>query len=392
MRRLCLVLALSLVGAGCAPFGDREPLSEMELQRVSGDVVVLRGGERLFVDDSISLEERDVIETHDDSEAKLRLEGTRIAAMLQHSEVEVIGGDSLHARTGSVLVKAEEKTRLSFDQVVAITTSGTFRVDQGIATARAGVYRGSMSLTSPGEPRLTVTDLYEAPVTANDLPAQARPYHLDITDPWDTRWLSNIVSLQQDLERLAKGLGNQVGNKKPGLAFFRALAGVKDVGFIKPYLSESPEDLLVGFTIADNSVAPIASSFRRAFRLFDASGAWGIVAALMDVRGGALLADLERIIVGTGVVARGRGGRAAFTIAAAESAGSGGIAPSGPGAAPGGGGSQGPGGGGNGEGGGKKPKPTPTPECEDVVECTVSRLRPTPSPTGGPLILPLDFL
>lgn len=393
MKRLAALLALALLGAGCAPFGEREPLSEMELQRVSGEVVVLRGDDRIFVDDVISLEERDVIETHDDSEAKLRLQGTRLAAMAEHGELEVIGVDSLDARSGSVLIKAEERTRLSFDQVAASTSDGIFRIDQGIATARAGVYRGEMALTSPGEPRLTVDELFEAPVTANDLPADARPYHLDITDPWDARWLADVVSLEQDLERLAKGLGNQVGKKKPGLAFFRALADVRDVGFIRPYLSESSEDLLVGFTVADNAPSSLAPAFRRAFALFEESGTWGVVAAIMDVRGGAVLADLERIIVGTGLVAGGSGGKPAFTIAAAESAESGGFPPPGGGSGSGpGGGGGGSGGGGGGGGGGGNPEPSPTPECDDVVECTVSRLNPTPTPTNGSWLQPLDLL
>ncbi len=52
----------------------------------------------------------------------------------------------------------------------------------------------------------------------------------------------------------------------------------------------------------------------------------------------------------------------------------------------------GPDGGDGGDGGEPKPpKPTATPECDDVVECTVSRLRPTPTPTDAS-ILPLDLL
>ncbi|HVF54031.1 MAG TPA: hypothetical protein VNC78_10590 [Actinomycetota bacterium] len=305
MRKLCIGLALTLLmGTACWPLDRTEPLSEMELEAVAGDVVVLRDGERIEVGDSLPIEVGDVIETAARSEARLRLEGDRIVSLSQRSRLEVRDTDAVEGLAGHLLAQTKQPLTVYYDKVEMTTKSGTFRLDRGVATARAGVYRGTITASSPGEPRLSIGPLYEASMTANDIPPSARPYNLDVTDPWDVRLLPRVVALEEELERLGAGLSNQLGERRPTVRYFASLSDKRDVGFIKPYLREKDaDDLVLGFAVAKNAGGPLEKSFSEAFSIHDDGGSWGIVAGIMDVRSRVLLADLETMIVDTGIVA-----------------------------------------------------------------------------------------
>ncbi len=311
--RLHLLLAVSLfAGTACWPFDEQQPLSEMELRRESGDVRVLREGERIEVEEVLALEVGDVIETLGDSTARLRLEGDRLGEMLENSRTEVLGDASLENLAGRLLARADQPMTIVFDDVEVSGEGSLFRVDRGVATTRTAVYRGAVTMSNPGEPRLEVRKLFEATVTANDLPSATRPYRLMLEDAWDLVYLQGIVNLEEELDRLAAGLAAQLGDRKPKLGYFRALGGSKDVDVMKPYLAQPTEDLLIGFTLADNADIPFSQAFRRAFLLFRQGGTWGIAAGIMEVKPKLMLADLEDIIIATGIADPEGGGVAIF--------------------------------------------------------------------------------
>ncbi len=381
--RLHILLALTvLAGAACWPFDEKQPLSEMELRRETGTVEVLRDGERIGVDDAIALEVGDVIETSDDSTARLRLQGDRLGEMLSNGRTKVLDTTSLENQAGRLLAHATERMEIAFDEVSVTGEGSLFRVDRGVATTRTAVYRGAVTMSNPGEPRLEVRRLFEATVTANDVPSSSRPYRLLVDDPWDLVFLQNLVSLEEELDRLAAGLKAQLGNRKPKLGYFRALGGSKDVEVMKPFLPQPTEDLLVGFTLADNAGTAFAPAFRRAFSLFRQGGTWGIAAGIMQVRPEVLLADLENIIVATGIADSEGGGTAVFAASDVPStSGDNGPRADGPGN-PGTPGEPDPG---EPPGGGG---PSPAATCaSDDVECQVDQVGeglPSPVPTSTP--------
>jgi hypothetical protein len=214
--------------------------------------------------------------------------------------------------------------------------------------------------------------------------------------------LQKWVSLEEDLKVLSNSLTNNLGGDRPDMAYFSELANGKQAGFVKGFLNRRAADLLIGFTIANNSASSLRESFRKAFSLFDAGATWGIASAIMKVEPRPLLAQLGRTILGTGVVVAGgtETGGASFSLAAADfssstggpqappTSASGTSSDGGSSAAGGGGGSGGQEAGGDGGsgGGGEEPK-----ECQTGdVQCTIEDLT-DPSPEPSPSILDLDL-
>jgi hypothetical protein len=71
---------------------------------------------------------------------------------------------------------------------------------------------------------------------------------------------------------------------------------------MRRYLKRSAEDLLIGFTVAENARAvSMKRAFTRAFQLRDDGGRWGLVATILDAPERKLVAGLEDLIIGTGV-------------------------------------------------------------------------------------------
>ncbi len=393
MKKLSLALAVAtLAGTACWPFSDDAALAEMTVRRREGKVQVIRAGEIIEVKDVFTLEPRDVVETGNGSLADLRLEGTRRLVMTSETNLRIKDSTAVEARTGSVLAETEDPLEAAFGNVVVQSSDAVMRIDQGIVTARAGVYRGRVALSAPGEDTLEIGPLYEAGVTANDLPRAPRPYRLEESDPWDRQWLEDVVELEEELTQLTQGLKSQLGGSKPTLAYFRELADGDDVGFMKRYLSKSPTALLVAFVIASHTDMPLEKAFRRAFSLFEAGAKWGVVAKILGADFNFLIADLEDIVLGTTAVAGGSGGRAAFTVAAAEAAEAptaGAVSAPGPRQPPPD--ADGPPDERSPKDDDKKKPKEPADECSDVVECAEEdikdKLQPSPTPTPTPGVL-----
>jgi len=386
MKKLTIFLAIALVaGLACS---DQDALEDMELKVVAGAATVLRDGESIRVDDTLGLKPGDVIETKQDAIVSFALEGgseERRGELQGGSTILIRSTSSVEAQEGNLLMRVSEPTTVMMDSVETRTAGATFRIDRGFGSDRAGVYAGAIDLDAPGQSELRLGPLYQATLVAGDLPNQERPYRLNKRDAWDQRLLEEVVSLEQELELLARGLTPQLRGQRPDLAYFRALIGGGDVGFMRSYLQRKPVDLLIGFTIARNDSQRLSDAFEESFRLFDQGARWGIAAKIMEVEPRPVVAQLERLILGTGVVAADGGGNdgADFSVAAAASGtnaatGStdGTSTPTDPSEPP-------PDGGGN-----EKPRPKPTEdppeECSNSAECTINEVLgqgPSPSPS-----------
>ncbi|MGH2694177.1 MAG: hypothetical protein ACRDJJ_05105 [Actinomycetota bacterium] len=393
MRKLALALCVALFAAtACWPFDDDAPLTEMTLALQRGVMEVLRGEELIEVSDRASIQPGDVIQGGSGALARLRLEGGRIlhlAGFGSKLDVRIVAPDEVEGRSGNVLADAGEPTTVVFGQIEATASNATFRVDRGIASTRASAYEGEVRLTAPGEPTLNVGRLRQVAVAADDLPSVPDPYRLDTEDYWDRLFLRNLVDLQSNIEQLAIGFQNQLGESRPGVAYFEALAGGRDASFMRRYLRRtSAVNLLIAFNIALRvPKMSLGDAFRKTFRLFERGASWGVVADIMGVTPRVLVASLERIVESA---TRGRDlQEPEFTVAAAEEASSSGSSSSG-GSSPssGGGGSGDANTGGGGDGNDEPPPEKPKDEeeeCQDFdIDCTVDDILPDESPSPSP--------
>ena len=322
MKNLAILVTVSLIAAAAAYFAfvSGDGIEPMTLRLEAGRAVVEREGERIPVEDSLRLKEGDVIRTMD-GVATLRLAGRRFAHLNGDARVAVANDHTLDGRGGSLRASSGgDPFKVSFGDVSATTVNGHFRVDQGFGSARVGTYEGSARLSTPGQPTLDVPQFFEASVAVGDLPSQPRPYRFDLDDDWDLQLLGWIIDLDENLTRSANGLSSELelGGSRPNLEYFGALAD-QNVDFMRRYLQRATDDLLIGFTIADNSrSASLKRAFKKAFSLHDEGGRWGLVAAILDTRPTRLVADLGDLIAATGVAGGDEQGADApeFTIAA----------------------------------------------------------------------------
>jgi hypothetical protein len=325
MKRTSLILIVVLLAAGACSSPDA--LNGMELRRDGkGPVRVIRDGETISVGTTIGIEAGDVIVTGDNGLATFALEGgegMRSATLLENSRVLVGSPTEIEADAGHVLLAVKAATDVGFDNVKASATNATFRVDRAFGSTRLGTYLGDVRLDATGQNPVGVASYFQATVVAGDLPPQAIPYQLQLQDVWDQSNLKPQVELEGDLEQLARGFQNQLGSKRPTLAYFGELAGGAPVGFVKSYLRRKPIDLLIGFTVAEKAPGNLEDAFTKAFGYFDEGAKWSIASAILDVKPTPMLAALESLIEGTGVVAAGgatTGSQPEFTLAAAEAA------------------------------------------------------------------------
>jgi hypothetical protein len=396
MKKLTIPLVVVILVAGaCLSLGGSEELSEMEIRAQSGSVLIHRGDEDPIEvgDEAVPLEVSDVVETGKRGHALLRLADDRDIRMQSNSEIVIDSTRAVTSERGSVLIDAPVRTKVVVDEVEATSSGSQFRVDSGFGSTRIGSYSGNVALSSPGQTPVQIGRLFQATVAAGDL-GDEEPYRLDTNDPWDLDVLEDVVEMENELDLLAQGFTRQLGNDRPDVAYFRALAGGKNVSFVSKYLKRRPVDLLIGFTIAEHAQKPRAlkGAFRKAFRVRDDGATWGVAAAILRADPRPVVAQLEDAILGTGVVADGgTSDEAEFSVAAAQATDD--NAPiSQPRSGDGGGdqppiagepGEEDPGGGGGeedpGDGGGGNEEEE---DCEDI-ECVVRRaVSPSPSPTG----------
>jgi hypothetical protein len=383
-----LVLVL-FVGVAWWRFSDASELAEMTVKRRGpGLVTVLRAGDVIEVGDSTSLKPRDVVQTHSDGEAVVRLEGNRLLSLAPDSKIRIRDARSVESQGGKLLAETSDALVVTFGGARASTSAATFRVDRGVSAARVASYDGRVTLSAPGEERLVVGTFFQASPSVNFMPQVATPYDFDSADPWDRLHLEDVMAFQEELDQLSAGLETQIDRQRPGLDYFGALEKGADVSFMRPYLKRDPINLLVGFRIAAHDDQPLPAAFRRAFALYDRGAEWAMAAAIMQVEPEAVIADLEDIAAVA--VAAASGGNGSFTAAAAALADSGGVPAPGENPAP------------TAPPRGTNPPPTQPPppppsatpdppdECENFGECTINDVADELDPSSTPSPQPTD--
>ena len=314
---LAIVLAFFvLVGNACFSGGDE--LGDMMVRAIAGQVEIHRGNEVIEVDGDESLEPQDVVVTRRGGLARVNLENDRAVMLQRGSRVRIRSVSTVEGQKGSLLAIAKSSSmNVSFDGVRSTLSDAIFRLDRGFGSSRAASYAGTVDLEAPGQSPLSLNALFEVNVASGDLPDMTRPYALDEHDAWDADYLEAVVDLTQELDLLAEGFSRQLGGSRPGVGYFSSLVGRSDLGFMRSYLSRSPAELLVAFSIATNDAhRPLHDSFKKAFSLRDQGARWGVAATILDVRTNPLVAQLERLIIGTGVAVADGGGPADFTLGA----------------------------------------------------------------------------
>lgn len=380
--KLALLIVLSASATSACWLGSDAELAEMTLQRLSGRVSIERDGERIEVPDEMAIQPGDLVTTASGpSRARLRLAGSFRIELAPSSSLEVLGPTAVRGRSGELLGSTTDRISLRFGQARAVTSDALFRVDLGAGSARAGVYRGSLTLSAPGQGNTQLDALYQATVAAYSRVLQPAPLSISVADRWDRVNLAEIFELDDRLERLGAGLATQLGGQRPGVDYFSSLAK-RDISFMKRYLRHSVPDLLIGFTIARGSKGSLRAALGDTFSLFDQGARWGLVARILEVKSDPLVAQLRRLVAATGVLAGPDATGPAFTAAGAPS-----IEPAAPGAPPT---SNGDGDGGDGDdpgsgGGGPSGEPTPPPddECDPTQNPTCLLPLPSPSSSGS---------
>jgi len=303
MKNLAILLTVSLIAAAAAYFAfvSGGEIDEMTLIVDSGRAVVERGGERIRVEESQDLEEGDLITS--DGVAHLRLAGGREAFLEGKARVSVTNDRVLDGQGGRVRALSTEGDlfRVTFGDVAASAANSNFRLDLGVGSTRVGTYGGVVGLTSAGQPDLRVPQYFEAAVAVGDLPDDVRPYRFDTSDFWDQQFLDDVITLDDELINTVNAISGQLRGAKPPLTYFGGLAG-RNVDFMRRHLKRSAEDLLIGFTVAENArEVSLKRAFTRAFRLRDDGGRWGLVATILDAKAAKLVAGLQDLVIGTGV-------------------------------------------------------------------------------------------
>lgn len=400
MRKISLLAVLCLfAGTACWPFSGEDALAAMTLRKANdGRVEIVRGGDVITVGDSDeAVEPGDVVRTFEGGLAQVKLEGEREAWVggtnqavkgAAEGQMRIVDPMSVQSDTGTVMADAKESMEILFGDATATAEDALFRVDRRAGSGRAASYAGTVKLSAPGEPNITLQRLFEAPSSASDL-RNPQPYSLDPEDPFDAQELRDVIELEARLAPRAAGFASQLGQQKPNLDFFRALADGTNVNAMRPFMREPAIDLLLGFTVAVNAdKMSFSDAVEQAFALRDDGGTWGVVAAILRSDPKLLLADLDAIFDASGVVADGSGGGADFSELAAEQAqAGGGPVPSDPSDPE----PDDPRDGGGGGGGGQDPDPKEPDEpedCSNTTECRVQEIRdalPSPGPTEGPL-------
>ncbi|MGI8408066.1 MAG: hypothetical protein ACR2L3_06115, partial [Actinomycetota bacterium] len=323
IRSLSIALTLALIAAGSAYvlFSETNAIGEMQLRAEAGKVIVLRDSQSIKVEGDTSIQPGDFITTDPDGAAILRLEGDRKVLIGSSSRIGVTSVSSVDSEAGDVLAEAGDSLKVAFGGVTASGSDAQFRVDLGFGSARAASYSGTVELSSPGEARVTLERLYEATIAGADLPSSTSPYRYDGADAWDLAKIKDVIELDEDLATYGDSLSSQLKKGRPSLEYFVSLAG-KPVPFVRPYLDRSVDDLLIGFAVADNTDGSLEASFRRAFRLRDDGGRWGVVASIMRAQPKALLATVQDLFVASGAVGGGSDrSEPRFTVASAADIG-----------------------------------------------------------------------
>ena len=396
MRHTAAALVM-MFAAGCNPFSDAAAMRPMTLEPSGpGSVFVQRGDEEIKVTGRFSLADGDLVRTASPG-ARLALESDRFASVGQATKVRVMGGGSLEVVEGSVLAEAGRHMTVTIDDVTASTSDGIMRVDRYSASSGVASYSGIVAIAAPGQERVLLEPLFDVSIAAGQV-VDPSPYRVDVDDEWDRLHLPDVVELDEQLRRYDGAIAGRWKRVDLDAPYFRALGDSRGAKAMAGYLGSpaySTSDLLIAYSIADSDTARQRDeSLTTAFGLRRDGGQWGVVATIMDVRPGPLIAGLEDLIFAFGAVAEApdvslSGGPARDTRdSSAPGGGSGGDTNAGGGDgkdSDSGDGSGDPSGGEGSSGGdgddASDADPPPEEDCANLIDCVLDVL-----PLGGELL------
>jgi uncharacterized membrane protein YgcG len=342
--------------------------------------------------DGLRLRPGDVVETGAGGRAEL-ITDDRVVYVGSQAAVQVLDGDHQVLRSGSVVADAQRGPELHTQVAglqVSIPAGSAVRAERSV-TVRVATLVGRADVVSAAGRTLTIRGLYQAMVGGDALPDVTAPLRLT-DDDGESHAVPDLVRDDETLNALARGMDST------GPATARVVAASWHGSLAAPVGVGRSERLMPAVIAASGPATGVQQRYDAAAGYRAAGGSWGVVAHLLGLRAGSVVATLAAF---ERTQPQGRIGSVAAVLAAAGTAvvsspagqGSSGVRHT---AGHGGnsGGSGGGGGGGGGSGGAPQPSPSPNaPGAVDQVLNTVDQVLsqlplPTPSPTrtGAPTL------
>lgn len=285
MRAFALTVAATvlLLAGGC-----RRPAAvgrEGRLEPAGNVLLTARGGDPVSIRSERTLRTGDVVEVSDGSATVVLPDGGSLE-LRPRTVVAFDKGPEL--RSGDLLVVTERAPQIVRAAGSSARAEGAVRLAQSLSL-RVATYTGSASLESGGR-SIDVPALRQVAVPAlGVLPGGANPIALAREDPWDKRFLGDVLDALDPLESLSHGFTGQVLPTDGRTAgFYRTLVPQLDAepAFQQATVEQlrEPGEVLVGATIALLGRRGSFGERLAGAATFRAEGApWALVARDQDV-------------------------------------------------------------------------------------------------------------
>lgn len=243
--------------------------------------------------------------------------GRRVARLGPSTAVEIAGRSHYLLDAGTVVIDHRHgpDARVDAGPVTVDHIGATaVRIERGFAV-RVATFDGGTATVAASERSMTLPALHEVEVPGGSLPATSAPMALR-DDALDTAVAPALVAADRALDRRAAALDRTGGATVPA-ALIRTLPSAP------PATAVSERVLPVAIARADPS-APLADAYARAVGLRTDGGSWGVVAALVDAKIGAVQQQLDDLLAGptpvlalpAGVIGDGNASAVAALLAA----------------------------------------------------------------------------
>ena len=301
----------------------------------------------------------------------------RVVLLGSDTVVAVVDGRREQLRKGLVMIDARRAGDLALDAGAA-----TVNADRGALTRverdvllRVATFRKGVSVRAASRrATVDVPALHQVQVPYGGLPGRVTALGLT-RDAWERRYALDLVTSDVDLSNLAAGLD---ADPESGSAVARAVPA--------SYVSSAPlaageprSEGALGFLVARAAGGSDGEQFATVRRLRAEGGSWGVVAAIVGAKVGAVSAALDALLAPDEEVLVAAPGQGTIDVGGllggSSGTGSGSADPGtasprptrGPSASP-------------------KPSPGPSssPDPVDEVVKTVTSLLPTPPPSTAP--------
>lgn len=286
----------------------------------------------------VHLEGRGLLERADGSEDELRdgavlHPGDEVELQEGFAVLELAGGGTIEVRSGqgdvddSRLEVGSPSRLLAGDALaqgpagVTVEAAGTLvtlrdgsrsaaRIRRELAVTTA-TYRGAVELDSAGRSRELPAYRQLSVASVGRTPEEPDPLDVDVSDPWDQRFLGGAIALTRSLESMSTTFTAQGGPRRTAEDFAALLPGLtSEEGFGASLIDAARPagETLVGAAIAMLAPdGPFDEAWQEIFDFHDDGAEWGLVAFDQRVEEGPVLDEVEaalsRSAQGSSVVA-----------------------------------------------------------------------------------------